>query len=76
MNCILKNVRHFATTFIDDRIIKSRFFDERFAYLRIIFGIFSKLNVSIKSTKIFFDCLNVILLEQKVNALKLSITTG
>lgn len=74
MNHILKKVRHFVKTFIDDIVIKSRSFNEHFVYLRNILRIFLKYNISIKSTKIFLKYLNVVLLKQRVNALKLSTT--
>ena len=41
-------------------------------HFRIIFKLFVKLNISIKSIKIFLVCSNVILLNQKIKALDFS----
>lgn len=74
MNHILKNVRHFAKAFIDDIVIKFRSFNDHVAHLRKIFSIFCKFNISIKSTKVFLNYSNVVLLRQRVNVLRLSTT--
>ena len=74
INHILKKVRHFVKTFINDIVIKSQFFDEHLTHLRSIFQIFSKINIFIKSIKVFLIYLNENLLNQKINVLKLSIT--
>ena len=74
INHILRKVRHFVKTFIDDIVTKSRFFNEHFAHLRSIFKILLKYNISIKLTKMFSEYLNVVLLKQRVNALRLSTT--
>lgn len=74
MNHILRNVQHFAKLFIDDIMIKSLLFHDYLTHLRIIFDIFSKYNMSIKSIKVFLNNSNVVLFNQKINALKLLTT--
>ena len=74
MNRILREIRHFAKAFIDDIVIRFRSFNEHFVHFRTVFSIFVNLNISIKSIKIFLDYSNVVLLKQRVNVLRLSIT--
>lgn len=74
INHILKGVQHFAKAYIDDIIIKFRLFHDYLTYLRIIFDPFTKYNIFIKLIKVFLDYLNVVLFNQKVNALKLLTT--
>ena len=73
MNHILREVRHFAKAFIDDIVIRSRSFNEHLAHFREVFTIFSRFNRSIKSTKVFFDYSDVILLSQRIDVLNLFI---
>ena len=74
MNQILRHVRHFAKTFINDIVIKSRSFSDHIIHFRSIFKIFSRLNISIKLIKVFLSYSNVVLLKQRVDELKLSTT--
>ena len=67
-------VQHFVKIFLNDIVIKSQFFDKHFTFLRSIFQIFSKINISIKLTKVFLSYSNVNLFNQKINVLKLSTT--
>ena len=67
-------MRHFVKTFINDIVIKSRFFSDHIIHFRSIFKIFSKLNISIKLIKVFLNYSNVVLLRQRIDALKLSTT--
>ena len=74
INQILRHVCHFAKIFIDEIVIKSRFFSNHIIHFRSIFKEFSRLNISIKLIKVFLNYLNVVLLRQRVDALKLSTT--
>ena len=74
MNDILRAFRQFVKVYIDDVIVKSNSLKEHLTHLRIVFNLFVKFNIIIKSTKVFIDYSNVALLEQRVNSLKLSIS--
>lgn len=76
INHIFWKTRHFVKAFINDIVIKSKFFNEHFVHFRNVFRIFSRFNIFIKSTKVLFNYLNLIHLRQKVNALSLFITKG
>ena len=72
MNTFLKYLI-FAKIYIDDIIIKSKNMRKHMLHFRTVFKLFNKLNISIKSIKIFIVYSDVVLLKQKVNALNLII---
>ena len=74
MNDILRIFRQFVKVYIDDVIIRSNSLKEHLTHLRIVFNLFVKFNIAIKSIKVFIDYSNVALLEQRVNSLKFSIS--
>lgn len=74
MNTILRDFRTFVKVYIDDVVIKSRFLKDHLKHLRIIFQLFVKLNIVIKSIKIFLKYSSVSLLKQRVNVLNLFTT--
>ena len=74
MNIILRGVKNFSKTYVDDIMIRFKLFDDHIDHLRQIFEIFTKYNTFIKSTKIFLEYFDVVLLRQRINALKLIIT--
>ncbi len=73
MNILLKNLKDFVRTYIDDIICRSKTFEKHLRHLRILFRIFQSKEIIINSLKIFLEYLSVILLERRVNALDLII---
>ena len=65
--------RHFAKTYVDDVIVFFQSLKEHLRHLNQVFSLFAKMNVVLKSFKIYFEYLSVSLLDQKVDSLDLSI---
>ena len=74
INYILKNVRWFFKAFINDIVTRFRSFKNHLTHFKKS-SIFFKFNIFIKSTKMFFNYFNVVLLKQRINVLNLSITS-
>ena len=71
---ILRKVRAWAPSYVNDIICRARSFSDLLKKLCILFEIFLKYNNSIKPTKSFFNYPNVELLGQWVNSLGLTIS--
>jgi hypothetical protein len=71
MNILLNEFRKFVKIYIDDIICKSKTFQKHLNHLKILFRIFLKKEIIINSFKTFLEYQSVILLKQRVNALKL-----
>lgn len=72
MNIMVRTIKLFAKIYMDNIVIRFRFFDNHISHSRVIFEIFIKNNISIKSIKMLLKSSSVTLLDQKVNALILS----
>ena len=73
MNTFLKHLI-FAKIYIDNIIIKSKSMRKHMIHFRTVFKLFNKLNISIKSIKIFIVYSDVVLLKQKINVLNFTTT--
>lgn len=67
MNNLLKQYRSFCKMYIDDVIVFSHFMNEHVCHLKMIFSLFAKMNIVLKSTKTYFDYFIIALLKQKIN---------
>lgn len=74
MKTIFRSVKEFAKIFIDDIVIRSKFFDDYMTHVRAILEIFTKYNIFIKSTKVVLNYFDVVLFKQRINALEFIIT--
>lgn len=61
---ILRSIRTWAQAYIDDIICRAKSLSDLLDKLRILFDIFFKYNISIKSTKSLFNYPNIGLLGQ------------
>ena len=68
MNTFLKHLI-FAKIYINDIIIRSKSMRKHMLHFRTVFKLFNKLNIFIKSIKVFIVYSDVVLLKQKVNVL-------
>ena len=73
MNTLLRQFRDFVNVYIDDIVVKSKSLTEHIDHLRQLFRLFVCKNIDLNLVKIFLDYSKVTLLEQRVNALDLSI---
>lgn len=69
---ILREIKDFARTYVDNVICGSKSFREHLVYLRRLFSLLIKYNVSISAKKAFLGYPDVSLLRQKVNSLELA----
>ena len=72
MNILLRQLQ-FAKVYIDDTVIRSKFLTEHINHLRQLFRLFVIKNIDLNFVKVFLEYSKVTLLEQRVNALDLSI---
>ena len=73
MNIPLRQLQ-FAKTYIDDIIVWSKFLTNHINYLRQLFCLLVKKNISLNLIKVFLKYSKITFLEQRVNVLKLTIT--
>lgn len=74
MDSFLRPYRYFARCYIDNIVIFSRSAEEYFDYLRVIFALFAKLKITLKSKKFYFGYSSVILFGQKIDGFGFTIT--
>ena len=74
MNILLRQLRHFAKTYIDDIVVRFRSFAKHIDHLRQLFTLFVKKNIGLNPIKVFLDYSEITLLEQRVNVFGLSTT--
>ena len=70
---LLYEYKHFAKAYVDDVIVFFQSLKEHLRYLNQVFSLFAKMNVMLKSFKIYFGYFSMSLLDQKVDSLDLSI---
>ena len=70
---VLRSYKHCSRAYVDDIVIFSKFKEDHLTHLRDVFDILAKNNIAINSKKAFIDYSSVILLEQRVTSLRLSI---
>ena len=68
---ILKKYRAFTRVYINNIVMFNKTLTKHIDHLRKIFRLFEKMNIVLKSSKIYFDYFIVALLKQKINNLKL-----
>ena len=73
IDSIFKKHQIFAKAYVDDIIVLFQFLEKHFRYFNKIFVSFVKMNVILKSFKIFLKYFIVILLKQKIDSLNLII---
>lgn len=71
---ILHDVRDWAKAYINDIIYAGSFLDNLLRKLRALFEIFLHYNISIKPIKLYYNYLDIGLLDQRVNSLGLTIS--
>jgi len=74
MDRLLRAHQAFARTYIDDIVVFLAIMEDHIQYLRAVFNLFVKFNISISPQKAFIGYPSVTLLGQKVNSLGLSIS--
>ena len=74
MDSFLRLYRYFARYYINNIMIFFRFAEKYFDHLKIIFALFAKLKIILKSKKSYFDYSFVILFGQKINRFGFIIT--
>lgn len=72
MDRLLHKFRQFVRTYIDDVIVRLRFFDKYIYHLHTIFQLFMDYNISIKLSKNFSGYKSINFLGQPVNAVGLA----
>ena len=71
---MLRLFKDFAKVFVDNIIVFSRILIEHLSYLRQIFKLFRSRRISLSSIKSFIDYSSIILLDQRVDKLDISIS--
>ena len=66
---LLREYREFVRTYMNDIVIFNKTFDEHLFYLNIIFQLFKRMNIVIKSIKTYLNYFSIALLDQKINSL-------
>ena len=74
-NVILKSFKKFIKTYVDDIIIYSRILIEHVIYLIKIFDLFRVKRINLAFIKFYLKYSSIILLNQKVDSLNMSIST-
>ena len=72
INKILRSYRHFYRTYIDNIIIFFTSLKKHLTHFRLIFSTFEKMNIYLLSRKSFLNYSSIQLLNQKIDALKLT----
>ena len=66
---LLRKYREFVRTYMNDIVIFNKTFDEHLFHLNIIFQLFKRMNIVIKSIKTYLNYFSIVLLNQKMNSL-------
>ena len=66
---LLREYREFVRTYMNDIVIFNKTFDEHLSHLDIIFQLFKRMNIVIKSIKTYLNYSSIALLDQKMNSL-------
>ena len=66
---LLRKYREFIKAYINDIVIFNKTFDEHLFYLNIIFQLFKRMNIVIKSIKTYLNYFSIALFNQKMNSL-------
>lgn len=74
MNNALRNLS-FAKTYIDDVLMFNKILKKHLRHLNLIFKLFRKMNITLKSKKIYLTYSSIVLLRQKIDSLELITST-
>ena len=67
IDIILRKYRHFVRIYVDDIVIFFNTLKEHLEHLTLIFALFKKYNIVIKTFKTYFEYFIIVLLNQRVN---------
>ena len=73
IDSILRKYRHFAKAYVNDIIVFFNSLEKHLRYLNQIFALFKRMNITLKTSKIFLDYFIISLLNQRIDSLRMII---